>query len=178
MTCSFDARHRQYARIISFPPFPDRARPRARSRAPRTRARPPHARLRQNARENRDCQRLARTHVVRARRDAFRGPTPRVRVHGVTTAIARRLARRRRASASSRRSRARPHRTPSDARRARRLGHRLDRSIDRPARIDRSIDRSSRVDRSVDRDSIAISSRSRATTWGLAVVRTFELDEC
>lgn len=150
MTCSFDARHRQYARIISFPPFPDRARPRARSRAPRTRARPPHARLRQNARENRDCQRLARTHVVRARRDAFRGPTPRVRVHGVTTAIARRLARRRRASASSRRSRARPHRTPSDARRARRLGHRLD-SIDRSSRAHRSIDRSIESSRSIGR---------------------------
>ena len=151
-----------------FPTLP-RSRASSRARAPSTHARPsPPARLRQNARENRDCQRLARTHVVRARRDAFRGPTPRVRVHGVTTAIARRLARRRRASASSRRSRARPHRTPSDARRARRVGENT--SIDRSIVPRASIDRSTRldsmsIDRSIDRSTVDLESIARADTW-------------
>ena len=178
MTCSFDARHRQYARIISFPPFPDRARPRARARPPRARA-PPRTRVSGKTRGK-----IAIVSVSRARTSSALGATrsgvrhpafastaspppslvdslvdaepPRRRVARVRAPIGRRV-----------------------TRGARDVWD-IDstRSIDRPARIDRSIDRSSRVDRSIDRDSIAISSRSRATTWGLAVVRTFELDEC
>ena len=55
--------------------FPDRARPRARARALHARAPPRRARVSGRAGKS-DTQRLARTHVVRARRDAFRGRHP------------------------------------------------------------------------------------------------------
>jgi len=168
VTCSFDARHRQYARIISFPPFPDRARPRARARPPRARA-PPRTRVSGKTRGKIAIVSvsLARTSsALGATRSGVRHPAfastaspppslvdslvdaepPRRRVARVRAPIGRRVTR------GARDAWAKTHR-----------------SIDRSSRAHRSIDRldSTRcrsIDRSIDRQSI--SSRSRVPTRG------------
>ena len=165
MTCSFDARHRQYARIISFPPFPDLARPRARARPPRARA-PPRTRVSGKTRGKIAIVSvsLARTSsALGATRSGVRHPAfastaspppslvdslvdaepPRRRVARVRAPIGRRVTR------GARDAWAKTHR-----------------SIDRSSRAHRSIDRSSRVEssRSIDRSTVDLESIARADT--------------